>query len=52
MCFRIIAGVLTVSAEKMTVDKLKQGQRLESSKHITDGTAFILLSSLYDLCTE
>jgi hypothetical protein len=44
MGFSEIAGVVTVSAKKLTAFKLKQSQRLASHQHQTDGKALILLS--------
>jgi hypothetical protein len=43
--FENIAGVMAVSAEKLTAKELKQCQRLAFQNHRPDGKAFILLSS-------
>jgi hypothetical protein len=48
--FRDIAGMMTVSAEKLTANKQKECQQLAPRKHKPDGTAFILLSSPLLIC--
>jgi hypothetical protein len=50
MGFSEIAGVVTVSAKKLTAFKQKQSQRLASHQHQTDGKALILLSSPLLIC--
>jgi hypothetical protein len=50
MGFSEIAGVVTVSARKLTATKLKQCQQLATQKHRPDGTALILLSSHFMIC--
>ena len=47
---QLIAGVVTVSAEKLTANKLKRCQQLALRKHKTDGNALILLSSPSLIC--
>jgi hypothetical protein len=42
--FRDVAGMMTVSAEKLKANKQKQCQQLAPRKHKPDGTALILLS--------
>jgi hypothetical protein len=45
MSLNEIAGVVTVSARKLTATKSKQCQQLAPRKQKPDGTALILLSS-------